>query len=201
MNTPKPKQLQPLKVTCTSTDCEHGLHCFRRKTRKAPLHGPCRECGVELVDWPRVHSRKLDDIGHTVQALQQERIRHHFWHVEIDPRAVNHARRKGASGVEAAVAKRLRTSIGGAEHPREGRQTPMKDNVIYYAQHATATCCRFCLEEWHGIPRGVDLRADEILYLSAIVMTYVRARLPNLSTQGEKVPPIRRVPTRRSNAA
>jgi hypothetical protein len=33
-------------------------------------------------------------------------IRHHFWHVEIDSKAVNHARRKGTIGMHAAAEQR-----------------------------------------------------------------------------------------------
>ena len=196
-----PKKLKPLKITCTSTDCENGLHCFLQKRRQSPIHGPCRECGVNLVDWPRVHARNLDDVQHTVSALQQERIRHHFWHAEIDQKAINHARRKGFCGMETAVRQRLRNSIGRKEHPIEGRQTGRSGNVIYYAQHATATCCRYCLEEWHGVTRDHDLTDGEIEYLAEVVTHYIKKRLPNLSEDGERVPPIRRRSSKRTTKA
>ncbi len=31
----------------------------------------------------------------------------------------------------------------------DGRQTPMRNHPAFIAQHATATCCRGCLEKWH----------------------------------------------------
>ncbi len=36
----------------------------------------------------------------------------------------------------------------------DGRQTPREGNTIFYAQHATASCCRTCIEYWHGIPKN-----------------------------------------------
>ncbi|WP_372584870.1 DUF4186 domain-containing protein, partial [Serratia marcescens] len=45
-----------------------------------------------------------------------------------------------------------------AAHPKnDGKQTPMRGHPVFVAQHATATCCRGCLEKWHGIPQGVAL--------------------------------------------
>lgn len=186
-----PGGLKPLKMTCTSTDCENGLHCFRQKTRRAPLHGRCRSCGADLIDWPRVHERQLSDAQHTFAALRNERIRHHYFHVEIDQRAVNYARRKGFRGLAEAMRRRLRSSVGPAQPFRDGTQTPKDGNACCYAQHATASCCRKCIEEWHRIPRGRELTDAEVDYLAELGLLYIRERLPVLTENGEKVPPIR----------
>ena len=105
-------ELKPLAIACTSNDCANGLHCFRqsRKMREANQGGRCRACGIELVDWDRVHKRDLTDIGHTFEALKYEFIRHHYWHVDIDQRAINHALRKGSVKMKAATENRLRKS-------------------------------------------------------------------------------------------
>jgi hypothetical protein len=31
------KPLKPLKITCTSSDCENGLHCFHLQMPPTPL--------------------------------------------------------------------------------------------------------------------------------------------------------------------
>lgn len=33
--------------------------------------------------------------------------------------------------------------------PNDGKQTPMKGHPVFIAQHATATCCRECIQKWH----------------------------------------------------
>jgi hypothetical protein len=193
------EDLEPLDIHCTSSDCENGLHCFRqtRKMAKANisgsgglngLGGQCRSCGATLVDWSRVYKRDLSDVAYTFTALKYELMRHHFWHVEIDQKAINHARRKGMVGMRIAAEKRLRDSVA-SEHPfHDGWQTPKSGNAIYYAQHATASCCRTCIEEWHGIPSGRELTEAEIAYLTELVMFYIADRLPSLTRDGEKVP-------------
>jgi uncharacterized heparinase superfamily protein len=89
----------PLKVTCTSSDCDNNLHCFRATKQMKAVNqvGACRECGAKLVDWPRICEKDLTDASYTFTALKFEMIRHHFWHLEIDQKAVNYARRKGVT--------------------------------------------------------------------------------------------------------
>ncbi len=189
--------LEPMKATCTSIDCNNNLHCFSatRKMKAANEVGACRECGAELVDWKRVHEKDLTDATYTFEALKFEMIRHHFWHVEIDQKAVNYARRRGVSGLYDAVRSRLRKSVGRANNPFDGRQTPMagSGNPIHYAQHATASCCRKCMEYWHAIPQGRGLTGEEIDYLAELALLYIENRIRGLTYEGEHVPPMRRV--------
>jgi hypothetical protein len=82
--------------------------------------GKCRTCGAELIDWSRVHKRNPADAAYTFAALKYELVRHYFWHVEIDLRAENHARRKGKRGLQGAAEQRLRKAVGPAEPPFDG---------------------------------------------------------------------------------
>jgi hypothetical protein len=59
------------------------------------------------------------------------------------------------------IAKRLAP----ASPANDGRQTPMRKHPVFVAQHATATCCRGCLEKWHAIPKGRVLTAEEQHYI------------------------------------
>ena len=56
----------------------------------------------------------------------------------------------------------------------DGRQTPWKGHPIFIAQHATATCCRKCLERWHGISRGKMLNKKDLDYCVDIVMKWIK---------------------------
>jgi hypothetical protein len=185
------RELKPLNVSCTSSDCDNGLHCFRKSRRMSEAdRGRCRSCGRDLVEWGRVHKRELADASYTFEALKYEHVRHHFWHTPIDQRAVNHARRKGRIELKESARKRLQKSIG-TKTGFDGRQTPYEGNIIYYAQHALACCCRACMEYWHGIPRDAELTDEQIDYFVELVMMYVDERMPDLAESGEKIPFIR----------
>ncbi len=56
-----------------------------------------------------------------------------------------------------------------AEPRQDGRQTPMRGHPAFIAQHATATCCRACLEKWHFIPRGVPLTSEQADYIVVVI--------------------------------
>ncbi len=63
-----------------------------------------------------------------------------------------------------------------AEIPNDGKQTPMRNHPVFVAQHATATCCRGCLEKWHGIPRGHALTAQEKTYILSVLRRWLVAQ-------------------------
>lgn len=185
-----PGGLKPLKISCTSSNCGKNLHCFRQtsKMAKNSPFGGCRYCGISLVNWEKVKERKIENVDFTFNELQKEFIRHHFWHVNIDEKAQLHAKRKGKLELLVATENRVRKYVGPAEPNYDGRQTPFSGNIIFYAQHATATCCRKCIEEWHGIPRGIELTDEQIKYFSELIMKYINKRLPELKDFPEKVP-------------
>ena len=183
----------PLEIKCTNSDCDNDLHCFKRARKMTPAQvGTCRACGVDLVNWQRLHRRDLADAAHTFEALQHEWIRHHFFHQPIDDHAVRHAQRKGRDQLKEAARSRLEKYLAPANPPRDGRQTPFAGNAIFYAQHATATCCRTCLEYWHGVPKDRDLSPGELDYCMRLVELFLDQRLPDLADEPIEVPRQRR---------
>ena len=193
-----PGGLAPLKITCTSSNCAADLHCFKTtiKLAKANKTGACRSCGAEPIDWPRVHGRQIQDVSFTFEQLRRELIRHYFWHLPFDEKAINHARRKGRHQLHDAARHRLEKSVAKAGMSFDGRQTPREGNTIFYAQHATASCCRTCIEYWHAIPKNGDLTADELSYVSGLVIAYLDERLPDLAGDSVMVPVDRSALTR-----
>ena len=60
------------------------------------------------------------------------------------------------------------------ENPEnDGKQTPMKGHPVFIAQHATACCCRGCLEKWHNIPAGKKLTKEEQSYVVDVLMDWI----------------------------
>jgi hypothetical protein len=60
-----------------------------------------------------------------------------------------------------------------AEPRHDGRQTPMHGHPVFIAQHATAVCCRGCIEKWHRIPRGQALSDQQIEYLLEVIQRWL----------------------------
>ena len=58
----------------------------------------------------------------------------------------------------------------------DGKQTPMRGHPVFKAQHATATCCRGCLEKWHKIPKGIELTDNQVNYVVALIMEWIKRK-------------------------
>lgn len=59
-------------------------------------------------------------------------------------------------------------------HPaKDGRQTPWKGHPVFVAQHATGTCCRSCLEKWHGFVVGLPLSEAQQSYVLAVIAAWL----------------------------
>ncbi|MEM4271744.1 MAG: DUF4186 domain-containing protein [Candidatus Pacearchaeota archaeon] len=63
----------------------------------------------------------------------------------------------------------------------DGRQTPWKNHPVFVAQHATATCCRKCIEKWHKIPAEKELTDKEIDYFSNLIIEWIKTKSRNLT--------------------
>lgn len=66
-----------------------------------------------------------------------------------------------------------------SDFPRnDGKQTPMRGHPVFIAQHATATCCRGCIQKWHGIRKGRVLDDKEVDFLVALIMGWIEKQFP-----------------------
>lgn len=85
----------------------------------------------------------------------------HYLHAKGLPVIQDHARD--------FIAKRLAPAL----IANDGKQTPFRGHPVFVAQHATACCCRGCLQKWHLIPAGRALHADEQEYVLQVLMRWL----------------------------
>jgi hypothetical protein len=53
----------------------------------------------------------------------------------------------------------------------------MKGHPVFIAQHATATCCRGCIQKWHRLKKGKELSAQEIQFLVELIMKWIEGQI------------------------
>lgn len=80
---------------------------------------------------------------------------------------------KGLPVIQQHAEDFLAQRIAPAYPQNDGKQTPMRNHPVFIAQHATACCCRGCIEKWHHIPQGKALNQMEIQYLRDLIMTWI----------------------------
>jgi hypothetical protein len=85
---------------------------------------------------------------------------------------------RGVSAIRVHAEDLIAGRLAPAEPLHDGRQTPYRGHPVFVAQHATATCCRKCLERSHQIARGQDLSPDERRYVVEVIMRWVEREIP-----------------------
>ncbi len=80
---------------------------------------------------------------------------------------------RGTTAIAEAADELIRGRVAPASPAKDGRQTPYRGHPVFVAQHATATCCRACLERAHAIPAGRELTGDERDYVVAVIMRWI----------------------------
>lgn len=184
------KLIRPRKlgIRCKRTDHTKNLHYYGKgKGSLWVPRGSCIECGAQLVNWNEMWCRDAPDTD-KFAFLQTEWIRHFFFNVPITPSVEEHALRNGLSG----LASTAETQLGGKRmltfgSPRwDSYQTPMlRGNIVDWARHAVACCCRQCLTYWHNVPLDHTLDAGDVEYFKRLIMRYILRRFPGIGSEPE----------------
>ena len=111
--------------------------------------------------------RNLEDL---FERLSQSKFRSGFHLKEKDKKYVLD---KGGDKIREHAKDFVSQRLAPAVIPNDGNQTPMKGHPIFIAQHATACCCRGCLEKWHHFPRGKELTEEQQDYVVDVLMEWV----------------------------
>lgn len=93
--------------------------------------------------------------------------------IHLQPKELDYLHRKGMAVVLAHAADFIEKRLAPAQPANDGKQTPWRSHPVFVAQHATATCCRTCLEKWHAIPKGRQLTEEEKLYALEIIRSWL----------------------------
>ena len=82
-------------------------------------------------------------------------------------------RGKGLDTVRRHAADFVRLKLAPAQPANDGRQTPMRGHPVFSAQHATATCCRGCLNKWWKVPLAVALSDAQQEKVVGLIMAWI----------------------------
>jgi predicted Fe-S protein YdhL (DUF1289 family) len=108
----------------------------------------------------------MRDLQELFASLGSSQFRSRF---RLRGKELEYLRSKGMSVVLEHASDFIEKRLAPAEPANDGKQTPMRNHPAFVAQHATATCCRGCLQKWHGIRRGHALDAEEKRYVLSVL--------------------------------
>jgi hypothetical protein len=112
----------------------------------------------------------MRDMDALFSALERSAFRRGF---RLRGREAAYLDQKGLETVLEHARQFVESRLAPAEPANDGRQTPMRNHPAFIAQHATATCCRRCLQKWHHIPAGRPLSHDEIGYVVTVLRRWL----------------------------
>lgn len=104
-------------------------------------------------------------------ALAKSKFRSRF---KLKQKDLDYISQKGLEVIRSHAIDFISKRLAPAEIPNDGKQTPMRGHPVFIAQHATATCCRGCLEKWHKIKKGHILTSDEQEYVVNVIMEWIK---------------------------
>ena len=105
-----------------------------------------------------------------LEKLSYSKFRSSFHLKEKD---ISYIREKGISKIKEHALDFINKRLAPSNIPNDGKQTPMRGHPVFIAQHATATCCRKCLNKWYKIPEGRTLTKSEVDNIVSIIMAWI----------------------------
>jgi hypothetical protein len=84
---------------------------------------------------------------------------------------------RGRDAIREHARDLIEQRVAPAAPHKDGKQTPYRGHPVFVAQHATATCCRTCLERWHELPKGRELTPEQQRYVVDVICRWIDREL------------------------
>ncbi len=96
----------------------------------------------------------MQTVDQALKKLEKSKFRSGFHLTEKDR---EYLKEKGTETIRKHAEDFVRQKLAPAEPLNDGKQTPMKGHPVFKAMHATACCCRGCMNKWYKVPLKTEL--------------------------------------------
>ena len=125
--------------------------------------------------------RELDEL---FASLTKSAFRKKF---QLHGKDLDYLHNKGLTTVLSHANDFITKRLAPALPEKDGKQTPFHGHPVFVAQHATACCCRGCLEKWHQIPKGRPLGVEEEVYILNVLKRWLIEELHRREISAQSV--------------
>lgn len=112
----------------------------------------------------------MQTIDEALNKLEKSKFRSSFYLTKAEKQYV---RDKGIDTIREHARDFVSKRLAPAQIINDGKQTPMKGHPVFKAQHATACCCRGCLNKWYKVPQGVELTKAQQEKIVNLLMAWI----------------------------
>lgn len=123
----------------------------------------------------------MKDVREVLANLKKSEFRSR---IKLRGKELDYLRTKGMGVVLRHAAEFIEKRLAPAKPANDGKQTPWRNHPVFVAQHATATCCRTCLQKWHEIPKGRELTIEERSYVVKVIEEWLSQCEASAKEQG-----------------
>ena len=112
----------------------------------------------------------MPTIDQALDKLEHSKFRSSF---HLTKKEQEYLAEKGMDTMRRHAEDFVRQKLAPAEPVNDGKQTPMHGHPVFKAMHATACCCRGCLNKWYRVPLGRELNESEQQRIVNLLMAWI----------------------------
>ena len=112
----------------------------------------------------------MQTIDQALDKLERSRFRSSF-HLTKKERL--YLEEKGMAVMRSHAEDFVRQKLAPSDPINDGKQTPMHGHPVFKAMHATACCCRGCLNKWYRVPLHRELTESEQNRIVNLLMAWL----------------------------
>lgn len=112
----------------------------------------------------------MQTIDQALDKLERSQFRSGF---RLTKKEKQYLEEKGMDVMRRHAEDFVRQKLAPADPVNDGRQTPMHGHPVFKAMHATACCCRGCLNRWYRVPLHRELTASQQQRIVALLLAWL----------------------------
>ena len=117
----------------------------------------------------------MQTIEQALNKLEQSKFRASF---HLTKKEREYLSEKGMDTIRSHAADFVRQKLAPADPINDGKQTPMHGHPVFKALHATACCCRGCLNKWYKVPLHRELTDGEQTRIVNLLIAWINRNTP-----------------------
>ncbi len=112
----------------------------------------------------------MQTIEQALEKLEHSKFRSGF---RLTKKEKEYLSEKGMDTIRRHAGDFVRQKLSPADPLNDGKQTPMHGHPVFKAMHATACCCRGCLNKWYKVPLHRELTESEQQRIVNLLMAWI----------------------------
>ena len=124
----------------------------------------------------------MQTIEQALEKLQRSKFRSSF---HLTKKEQAYLEEKGIEVMRTHAREFISTRLAPANPKNDGKQTPMHGHPVFKCMHATACCCRGCLNKWYRVPKGVELTASQQEKIVNLIIAWIEKQGDYLINDGK----------------